>query len=69
MKITEEQKQVTEEQNQEFKAWDELFGVLAWKFTPTGSGDMAIDAEQVYNELKDKFDLKRKPIERESLYS
>ena len=48
----------------EFKVWDELFGVLAWKFTPTDSGDMAIDAEQVYNELKDKFELKRKPIER-----
>ena len=88
MKLTEEQKQVTEdadhsdsqgycteeekdwlsslpEQNRAgFKVWDELFGVLAWKFTPTKSGDMMIDAERVYNELKDKFELKRKPIER-----
>jgi hypothetical protein len=88
MKLTEEQKQVTEdadhsdsqgycteeekdwlsslpEQNRaEFKVWDELFGVLAWKFTPTKSGDMMIDAERVYNELKDKFELKRKPLER-----
>jgi hypothetical protein len=53
-------KNFTEEQKQEFKAWDELFGVLAWKFTPTKSGDMMIDAERVYNELKDKFELKRK---------
>ena len=57
-------KNFTEEQKQEFKAWDELFGVLAWKFTPTKSGDMMIDAERVYNELKDKFELKRKPIEK-----
>jgi|5_EtaG_2_1085323.scaffolds.fasta_scaffold01064_2 hypothetical protein len=87
MKLTEEQKQVTEdadhsdsqgycteeatdwftslpEQNRaEFKVWDELFGILAWKFTPTKSGDMMIDAERVYNELKDKFELKPKPIE------
>jgi len=44
----------------EFKVWDELFSKLAWKFIPTKSGDMMIDAEEVYNELKDKFELKRK---------
>tara|TARA_B110000977_G_C10715356_1_gene352985 strand:+ start:41 stop:289 length:249 start_codon:yes stop_codon:yes gene_type:complete len=42
----------------EFKVWDDLFGILAWKFIPTKSGDMMIDAEEVYNELKDKFELK-----------
>jgi len=44
----------------EFKVWDDLFGILAWKFIPTKSGDIWIDAEEVYNELKDKFELKRK---------
>lgn len=44
----------------EFKVWDELFSKLAWKFIPTKSGDMMIDAEEVYNELKDNFELKRK---------
>tara|TARA_B100000497_G_C7549335_1_gene332050 strand:- start:98 stop:391 length:294 start_codon:yes stop_codon:yes gene_type:complete len=44
----------------EFKVWDELFSKLAWKFKPTKSGDMMIDAEEVYNELKGKFELKRK---------
>jgi len=44
----------------EFKVWDDLFGALAWKFKPTKSGDMLIDAEEAYNELKDKFELKRK---------
>jgi len=44
----------------EFKVWDDLFGILAWKFIPTKSGDMMIDAEEVYNELKDKFELKSK---------
>ena len=42
-----------------FKDWDELFGILAWKFKPTKSGDMYLDAETVYNELKDKFELKK----------
>ena len=44
----------------ELEVWDELFSKLAWKFIPTKSGDMMIDAEEVYNELKDKFELKRK---------
>ena len=44
----------------EFKVWDDLFGTLAWKFKPTKSGDMMIDAEEVYNDLKDNFELKRK---------
>jgi len=44
----------------EFKVWDDLFGILSWKFIPTKSGDMMIDAEEVYNELKDKFELKSK---------
>ena len=44
----------------EFKAWDDLFGILAWKFQPTKSGDMYLDSEAVYNELKEKFDLRRK---------
>ena len=44
----------------EFKVWDDLFGILAWKFQPTKSGDMYLDGEAVYNELKEKFDLRRK---------
>ena len=44
----------------EFKVWDDLFGILAWKFKPTKSGDMYLDGEAVYNELKNKFELKRK---------
>ena len=44
----------------EFKAWDDLFGILAWKFKPTKNGDMYLDGEAVYNELKEKFDLRRK---------
>ena len=44
----------------EFKVWDDLFGILAWKFKATKSGDMYLDGEAVYNELKDKFDLRRK---------
>ena len=44
----------------EFKVWDELFGILAWKYILTKSGDMYLDGEEVYNELKDKFELKLK---------
>lgn len=44
----------------EFKVWDDLFGILAWKFKATKSGDMYLDGEAVFNELKDKFELKRK---------
>ena len=44
----------------EFKLWDELFGILAWKYILTKSGDMYLDGEEVYNELKNKFELKRK---------
>lgn len=44
----------------EFEVWDDLFGILAWKFKPTKSGDMFLDGEAVYNELKDKFELRRK---------
>ena len=44
----------------EFRTWDDLFGILAWKFQQTKSGDMFLDAEKVYEELKDKFELKRK---------
>lgn len=42
-----------------FKDWDELFSILAWKFKPTKNGDMFLDGESVYNELKDKFHLKK----------
>ena len=44
----------------EFKIWDDLFGILAWKFQPTKSGDMFLDAEKVFEELKEKFELKRR---------
>jgi hypothetical protein len=51
----EEAKQETLENG--FMVWDELFGILAWKFQQTKSGDMFLDAEKVYEELKDKFKL------------
>lgn len=44
----------------DFKVWDDLFAILAWKFKPNKSGDMYLDGETVYNELKEKFDLRRK---------
>ena len=44
---------------EDFKKWDDLFGILAWKFKPTKSGDMYLDGEKVYEELKSKFKLKR----------
>jgi hypothetical protein len=48
-----------ESETQDFKVWDELFGILAWKFQPTKSGDMFLDAEKVFEELKSKFKLER----------
>jgi len=47
-------------EHKKYMVWDELFGILAWKFRPTKSGDMYLDGEKVYNELKDKFELKLK---------
>ena len=44
----------------EFKVWYDLFGILAWKFQPTKSGDMFLDTEKVFEELKEKFELKRR---------
>ena len=44
---------------EDFKIWDDLFSILAWKFKPTKSGDMYLDGEKVYEELKSKFKLKR----------
>jgi hypothetical protein len=38
-----------------FKDWDELFGILAWKFTPTKSGDISIDAEKSIQRVKRKI--------------
>jgi hypothetical protein len=48
-----------ESETQDFKVWDELFGILAWKFQPTKSGDRFLDAEKVFEELKSKFKLER----------
>ena len=55
--ITHVNKQETLEED--FKIWDDLFGILAWKFKPTKGGDMYLDGEKVYEELKSKFKLKR----------
>ena len=44
-------------QDNDFLVWDKLFAKLAWKFKPTKSGDMLIDAEAVYKELKNDFNL------------
>jgi hypothetical protein len=52
--MTEEQTQHIQEN---FLVWDKLFSKLAWKFQQTKSGDMFIDSEAVYNELKNEFDL------------
>lgn len=46
--------------DKDFKVWDDLLSKLAWKFKPTESGDMFIEAEKVYSELKELFDLKYK---------
>ena len=46
-----------QEQDNDFLVWDKLFAKLAWKFKPTKSGDMFIDAEAVYEELKNEFNL------------
>jgi hypothetical protein len=54
--MTEEQKQV-QTQDSNFLVWDKLFSKLAWKFKQTKSGDMFIDTEEVYNELKNEFNL------------
>ena len=53
-----EQKQNEQQaQDNDFLVWDKLFSKLAWKFKQTKSGDMFIDAETVYNELKNEFNL------------
>ena len=44
----------------DYIVWDELFGILAWEFKPTKNGDMFLDAEKVYEVLKNKFELKKK---------
>jgi hypothetical protein len=44
-------------QDNDFLVWDKLFAKLAWKFQQTKSGDMLIDAEAVYEELKNEFNL------------
>lgn len=53
-----EQKQNEQQaQDNDFLVWDKLFSKLAWKFKQTKSGDMFIDAEAVYDELKNEFNL------------
>jgi hypothetical protein len=47
-------------EHKKYMVWDDLFGILAWKFKQTKSGDMYLEGEKVYDELKDKFELKRK---------
>jgi hypothetical protein len=56
---TEKQQEQEQEQTQDnnFLVWDKLFAKLAWKFKPTKSGDMLIDVEAVYEELKNEFNL------------
>jgi len=51
-------KKLTE--HEKYMVWDDLFAKLAWKFKPTKSGDMYLDGEEVYNELKQQFNLTRK---------
>ena len=54
---TEKQQEQEQTQDDNFLVWDKLFAKLAWKFKPTKSGDMFIDAEAVYEELKNEFNL------------
>ena len=54
---TEKQQEQEQTQDNNFLVWDKLFAKLAWKFKPTKSGDMLIDAEAVYEELKNEFNL------------
>lgn len=49
-----------------YKDWDDLFGILAWKFKPTKNGDISLDSKEVYEELRDKFTLIRKDGSKES---
>jgi len=46
-----------QKQDNDFLVWDKLFAKLAWRFKPMKSGDMFIDAEAVYEELKNEFNL------------
>jgi hypothetical protein len=50
-------KQQEQTQDNNFLVWDKLFAKLAWRFKPMKSGDMFIDAEAVYEELKNEFNL------------
>ena len=40
--------------------WDYLLGKLAWKFTPSETGEMSADAFQVFSELQHEFLITRK---------
>jgi hypothetical protein len=46
-----------QKQDNDFLVWDKLFAKLAGRFKPMKSGDMFIDAEAVYEELKNEFNL------------
>ena len=41
--------------HEKYMVWDNLFGILAWKFKPTESGDMFLDGKKAYNELSKKY--------------
>ena len=49
---------LNKEEYEKYMVWDDLFGILAWKFKITRTGDFYLEGE-VYNELKKKFELKR----------
>ena len=59
-KMNETERTPVNKRDDDFMIWYDLFGILAWKFKPTKSGDMFLDGEKVYNELKDKFKLTKK---------
>ena len=54
---TEKQQEQEQTQDDNFLVWDKLFAKLAWKFQQTKSGDMFIDAQAAYEELKNEFNL------------
>lgn len=44
----------------DFSKWDDVFGILAWSFKQTPSGEMSLDSEAAFKELNKIFEIKRR---------
>ena len=44
----------------DFSNWDDVFGILAWAFKQTPSGEMSLDSEAAYKQLNKIFEIKRR---------